>query len=382
MPSSSSSSSSSNINNNNPQQPSLPPHWHLTPEQQSQIFTTSILPLEITPFIPPTPLPSSPKPTAIILLGQTGSGKTRLAPLLSSSLSSSLSPSPNRPPCHLIADTYKTHHPFYTPCLTLHPALASALASPSARVWLSMACSAAAEAQIPVLVESACRHPGDFEDIVKIFSGAGYTVKVVILAVPKVLSRLGVLVRFYRGLPESMSRGLPPRLTPRGVHDESFGGCVTGAGWVDEHPGHVHEVVVVRRGGGVGYQNGSEGGEWKTEPKAREGLETQRRKLTSMEREGAEQDLKVLEGLVTEGKVDNTRVEELRGLLEETKGDEEEEEEELKQLDIDAFVMGRKREAEQQQQQAKQKTTQEILDEIEFDDDDDINFYNTCSCCR
>ncbi|KAK4200558.1 zeta toxin-domain-containing protein [Triangularia verruculosa] len=353
---------------------SLPPSWTLTQEQERQIFTTTILPLEITPFIPPTPPtpPSTPPPTAIILLGQTGSGKTRLAPLLSSSLS------PSSPPCHLIADTYKTHHPFYSPCLTAHPHLASQLASPSARVWLSMACSAAADAKIPVLVESACRHPSDFSEIVDIFSKAGYLVKVVILAVPKVLSRLGVLVRYHNKLPESMSRGLPLRLTPTKVHDESYGGCLEGAGWVDLHPTEVSEVVVVRRGGGVGYRNRSEDSKWATDPKAREGLEEQRRRgLTREERELAGKDLTVLEGLVAEREVERTTVEELRGWLRELNDGDNNREEELEQLDIDAFVKGGT-----PQEQPKQKSTKEILDEIEFDDDDDINFYNTCSCCR
>ncbi|KAK0748860.1 zeta toxin-domain-containing protein [Apiosordaria backusii] len=322
---------------------SLPPSWHLTDQQHHEIFTTKILPLEITPFIPSTP-PSTP-PTAIILLGQTGSGKTRLAPLLSSALSP----------------------------------------------------SSTSTSQIPVLVESACRHPSDFSDIAQIFSKAGYTVKVVILAAPAILSRLGVLMRYHNKLPESMSRGLPLRLTPKGVHDESYVGCVHGAKWVDDHPGEVSSVVVVRRSGLVAYQNDSEaeggnGKKWKREPNAEGVLNAQRKRgLMPAERELAEKDLKALEGLVSEGKVEQQTVEELRGLLKEldkSNGDDDEKEK-LEQLDIDAFVKGGDNTPAQQPQQEEpepkqqqQKSTKEILDEIEFDDDDDINFYNTCSCCR
>lgn len=117
-----------------------------------------------------------------------------------------------------------------------------------------MACQHAAEAGIDVLVESACRHPDDFCKLVEIFAKAGYTVKVAILAVPEGVSRLGCLVRYWKRLPEAGSKGLPVRLTPKRVHDESYQGLVEAARFVDEIDA-VDGVVVVRRGEGVAFWN-------------------------------------------------------------------------------------------------------------------------------
>ncbi len=78
-----------------------------------------------------------------------------------------------------------------------------------------MACEHAVAQRLDVLVESACRHPDDFCRLAEIFRAGGYKIRVAIMAVPEALSRLGILVRYYRNLPEAQSRGLPLRLTPK-----------------------------------------------------------------------------------------------------------------------------------------------------------------------
>ena len=88
----------------------LPASWHLTPAQHAHILHTQIIPTELGPYLPVPPTATSKKPLAILILGQTGAGKTRFTPSL-------LAPLDN--PLHLIADTFKTYHPFYTTCRTL-----------------------------------------------------------------------------------------------------------------------------------------------------------------------------------------------------------------------------------------------------------------------
>ncbi|KAK4123925.1 hypothetical protein N657DRAFT_433983 [Parathielavia appendiculata] len=349
--------------------------WQLTPAQHSSILQTQILPAELHPFLPsttnntnqlPTITASTTRPKAVLILGQTGAGKTRLAPLLLSALTSL---SPTRTPLHLIADTFKTYHPFYTTCLSQHPNLASRLTRRDAAAWLLAVCTHAAQAHHPaVLVETACRRPSDFQRIVKAFATEGYDVRVVVLAVPPALSRLGILVRYWRRLPEAGSQrhGLPVRLTPRVVHDESWEGLRVAVGWVDrlllllfrathspassttigttgtagagggrkegdkeeeeeeleeeeEEEGRVERVVVVRRNGGVvydsetsrrskGQEEAGEAGEvsWALEQEWVKGLSVE-------ERRTAEEDLQMLRGL---GDPDVDReIDEVEGLL-------------------------------------------------------------------
>lgn len=265
-----------------PPQPTPIETYTLSPADHLSIFTTTILPTELAPHHSHSPSPH--RPLAVLILGQTGAGKTRLAPLLLAALSHN-----GTPPVHLIADTYKTYHPHHTTCL---PA-----ASADARKWLAMACAHVVERRMDVLVESACRYPRDFCELVEIFEGGGYAVRVAVLAVPEGLSRLGILRRFYGGLEEG--RG---RLTPRGVHDESYKGLGEAVGWLDERGGEG--VVVVRRGNLLAWRGGG----------AAAALEVERgRALTREEREVAERDVEELRGLGDPG-VDK-QLEEIRGLL-------------------------------------------------------------------
>ncbi|AEO69616.1 uncharacterized protein THITE_2120268 [Thermothielavioides terrestris NRRL 8126] len=132
-----------------------------------------------------------------------------------------------------------------------------------------------------------------------------YRVRVAVLAVPAALSRLGILVRYHRRLPEAGSRGLPVRLTPRRVHDESFAGLAEAVRWLDGHgpeQAAVERVVVVRRNVVVAYADergqdgrwmrGGEGGG------ALRALEAEReRPLSVEERRAAGEDIAALRSL-------------------------------------------------------------------------------------
>ncbi len=122
-------------------------------------------------------------------------------------------------------------------------------------------------ARLDCLVESACRNPTDFTSLADAFHRAGFRVLVVMLAVHESQSRLGVLLRYFSDLPEARSRNLPLRLTPRNVHDESYGGLVAVAEFIDASDA-VDRVIVVRRGNLVGYSNSREpaGRAWALSP--------------------------------------------------------------------------------------------------------------------
>lgn len=206
-----------------------------------------------------------------------------------------------------------------------------------------MACEHAVQHRIDVLVESACRHPDDFCRLAEIFHRGGYVAKVAVLAVPEGLSRLGCLVRYWKRLPEAGSRGLPVRLTPRRVHDESYEGLREAARWVDEG-GIVDGCVVVRRGEGVAYWNERVelDGErkWAREPGALKALEIERaRKLSEEERRILEEDLEVLRKL-GDPKVDQ-ELEAIQTLVDGIGVGFTGTFPELEPLDADEFVRGR-----------------------------------------
>ncbi|KAH6694125.1 zeta toxin family protein [Plectosphaerella plurivora] len=216
-----------------------------------EIFNTEILPAEFT-SLQPSPLTDSQPPLAVLIVGQTGAGKTRHAPPILSALTSVR----RAPPAHFIADTYKTYHPSYQKLASgPSPAHASPATGPDARRWLLMAAHHAASLRLDVLLESACRHPDDFAQLAAAFHAAAYRVEVVVLAVPRALSRLGILTRFYERLPEAGSRGLPVRLTPTKVHDDSYEGLLQAAQWIDRNGEKVGQVLVVRRGNLVAFSD-------------------------------------------------------------------------------------------------------------------------------
>lgn len=268
----------------------------LPPSTSQQIFETEIIPNELNPVQSHNHQTDAKQPLAVLIVGQTGAGKTRLAPVLLNAITSL-----GRTPAHFIADTYKAYHPSYTSIIASPtPQIASPATGTDARRWLTMACEYAARHRLDVLVESACRHPDDFAGLVGVFARAGYRVCVAVMAVPAPLSRLGILVRFHRDLPEARSGKLPLRLTPVKVHDDSYAGLVEAARFVEES-GMVDEVVVVRRGmipdsNGVVYHG------WKGEGARFDGIVDvvnveRKRPLTDEEMEGARRDLEMLEGL-------------------------------------------------------------------------------------
>ncbi|KAH8843394.1 hypothetical protein MCOR27_008661 [Pyricularia oryzae] len=269
----------------------------LTDAESETIFAEQIMPAELSHALDSGESPGSDSSSkvAVLLVGQTGAGKTRTAPLLHQAMTAR-NPS-HRGPAHLIADTYKTYHPAYTDLMRQSPALASPATGPDARRWLAMACSRVAAAGADCLVESACRHPADFQDLVRIFQAAEYAVHVALLAVPEALSRLGILVRFHRVLPEARSRGLPLRLTPRPVHDATYAGLLIAATWLDrEGRAAADRVVVLRRGDWVAYKRDA-GDHGDDQGVASALLLERRRPLGEQEKARAIEDVKTLEEL-------------------------------------------------------------------------------------
>ncbi|GKT95609.1 zeta toxin family protein [Colletotrichum tofieldiae] len=277
-------------------------HYILPDSESKEIFTTKILPTDLPQSL--TPHPNRSRPLAVLIVGQTGAGKTRTAPAVLNAMTRI------HPPVHLIADVYKAYHPSYLALLdSANPAHASPATGPDARKWLSMAAAEAIARKLDVLLESACRHPDDFRELARMFGEAGYRVEVVVMAVPAALSRLGILHRFYERLPEAGSGGLPIRLTPVKVHDDSYGGLLSVAEWIDG-VNYVDRVLVVRRGNMVAFAD-EKAEDGKLQGKVAEEVRRERKRpLTKEERGFAAKDIERLAAR------DANLAEQVTGLLE------------------------------------------------------------------
>ncbi|KAM0507730.1 hypothetical protein D7B24_003776 [Verticillium nonalfalfae] len=279
----------------------------LSTQTSDDIFKSQILPAEFPSLVPAPQTQAGQRPLAVLIVGQTGAGKTRLAPAVLKAQTAL-----RGSPAHIIADTYKTYHPSYA-TLTASPAtapLASPATGPDARRWLRLAAAHAADQRLDLLIESACRHPDDFTALAAALHDAGYRVEVVVLAVPRPLSRLGILTRFHEKLPEAGSRGLPVRLTPIKVHDDSYSGLLNAAQWIDAHPETVDQVLVVRRGNLVAFSDAKERPDGKLKGQAAAAIVREReRPLTDVEKNTAAEDLAKLE------KRDTALAQELRSML-------------------------------------------------------------------
>ncbi|KAI1417745.1 zeta toxin-domain-containing protein [Hypoxylon sp. FL1857] len=296
-----------------------PQSYVLSEDESRAIFERDILPAELGALSavvePSTSIngdnTADRTPLAVLLVGQTGAGKTRTAPAIKEAIMRLRGDSHF---VHFVADTYKTYHPAYRTLLSTHPALASPATSPDARRWLTMAASVAASRRADVLLESAARHPGDFADLALLFRAQGYRIEVAILAVPAALSRLGILTRFHEKLPEAgPSGGLPIRLTPRKVHDESYAGLLEAAAFVDSGDA-VDQVVVVRRDNVVAYANERVDGRWRRGPGVADAVRAERRRpLTPVERTATESSLQRLREMDVPGL--SCQLEEIEELL-------------------------------------------------------------------
>lgn len=252
-----------------------PPSQPLELEIAKQIFDSAIWPTAVgaPPNAAAPPSQSGGRhPTALILLSQTGGGKSTLSstfmPRRAAAATANVSgPSP---PVHLVADAWKRHHPSFAPLVAAGRVDdAYRVAAADARRWLLMGCERARAERRDVLVEMAGRRTGDVEAVLGVFLGEsesdceadrggppeeedvvqgssafekrvhqrGYAVEVVVLAVPWIFSRIGLISRYIEAAVAAKSSsgpfGATPRLVPARVHDETYESLLMSAGVID-----------------------------------------------------------------------------------------------------------------------------------------------------
>jgi UDP-N-acetylglucosamine kinase len=240
------------------------------PERQNErIFLDSIVPQLLAQAVP------QDHPVLVIVGAQPGAGKTGVTGNILDLLAQ------RGGAAHIDMDRYNPYHPSHNWIRYSDPARADAHLRPDGELWWQRAQSYAITRRLDVLLESAMQAEAEFEDIASRFAAAEYRVEVALMAVPRALSRLGILARYLEEVTDT-GRG---RLVAPEIHDRCYDGVLRGARAVDTGQAPAQEISVFRRGNSLVYSNSRDSlGRWARPPGAATAVTTERqRQLTDPE---------------------------------------------------------------------------------------------------
>jgi len=171
-------------------------------------------------IVPDYLLRSNPEPQrhpeAVLLGGQPGAGKSTTAPQFHREFAG----------CGGLVwvtwDDFRPFHPDYERLLIERPADMPDVTRPAARWWQDRAATYLRIGRYHTLLEGGFRDPAAVLATAERFAEAGYSVRVCALAVPAVLSRLGIIERFARQV-EVAGAG---RWTTAASHNADYSGTV------------------------------------------------------------------------------------------------------------------------------------------------------------
>jgi hypothetical protein len=151
-------------------------------------------------------------PTLVLLGGQPGAGKSRAAARLTASHPASIT--------SVTGDDLRIFHPNYRRLIVSAPEVAGSHLADATRVWVRAAIQEALDNRRSLLLEGTFGDPDTTLATADRFRRAGYEVRVVAIASPRVLSVITVTSRYLRDL----KAGAPARLTRLSAHDRGFEG--------------------------------------------------------------------------------------------------------------------------------------------------------------
>lgn len=192
-----------------------------------------------------------PRPEAILLGGQPGAGKSTTAPQFHREFA-------RRGGLVWVTwDDFRPFHPDYERLLIERPADMPDVTRPAARWWQDRAAAYLRAGRYHALLEGGFRDPGTVLATAERFAEAGYGVRVCTLAVPAVLSRLGIIERFARQV-EVAGTG---RWTTAASHDADYSGTVEVLRLAEASPA-VSRISLLTRDGLVYDNHRGPAGEW------------------------------------------------------------------------------------------------------------------------
>lgn len=178
----------------------------ITPEQTDEIYRT---------LIQPTLFGTAPdgesSPTLVLLGGQPGSGKSRASARLLAEHVEMVA---------LSGDDLRIFHPQYRNLVTTQPEQAGAVFAATTSSWVRTAIQDALQRRRSLLLEGTFGDPDITLASAAQFHEAGFRVRIVAIAAPRVLSIVTATSRYLR----DRKLGSPARFTRLSAHDRGYDG--------------------------------------------------------------------------------------------------------------------------------------------------------------
>jgi UDP-N-acetylglucosamine kinase len=178
----------------------------ITPEQIDEIYRTLIWPtlFDATPG-------GEPSPTLVLLGGQPGSGKSRASARHLAEHDGMVA---------LSGDDLRIFHPQYRELVTTQPGRAGAVLADATSSWAGAAIRDALDGRRSLLLEGTFGDPKVTLSTAAQFQDAGFIVRIVAIASPRVLSVVTAASRYLR----DRKAGSPARFTRLSAHDRGYDG--------------------------------------------------------------------------------------------------------------------------------------------------------------
>ncbi len=202
----------------------------IMPEQIDDIYRTLIRP---TLFGPTTG--GEPSPTLVLLGGQPGSGKSRASARLLAERDGTVA---------LSGDDLRIFHPQYRTLVTTEPEQAGTILADATSSWVRSAIQDALEGRRSLLLEGTFGDPDVTLATAAQFQAAGFRVRIVAIASPRVLSLVTAISRYLR----DRKLGSPARFTRLTAHDRGYDGT---ARLIEALPAAdpIDQVTIISRNG-------------------------------------------------------------------------------------------------------------------------------------
>ncbi|MBO1740735.1 zeta toxin family protein [Leifsonia sp. TF02-11] len=202
----------------------------LTPDELEAVYRT-----EIRPVLFKAAAGGEEKPTLVLLGGQPGAGKSRATARI-------LAEHPGM--AAVTGDDLRIFHSGYRTLVAEHPEQVGAALAESTRVWVRAALTDALEQHRSLLLEGTFGDPDVTLATAARFRDAGFQVRIVAIASPRVLSVVSAASRYLR----DRQAGNPARFTRLSAHDRGYHGTTRLIGNLGE-AAPADRVTIISRNG-------------------------------------------------------------------------------------------------------------------------------------